>query len=65
MKKLDLLQMENLQGGSWGDCALAVGGVALSIAGFFTVPVGGVGAAAIAGGSFILSSVGLKSCNGK
>ena len=61
MRKLTTNEMQILQGGSW-DCAVAIGGVALSIAGFLTVPAGGIGAAAVAAGGHLLAVYGLQDC---
>ena len=60
MKKLEISQMENLQGGISGDCAWAIAGLVAGFAGAFvtTTPVG----AGIFAVGFVASSVGMKSC---
>ncbi|BFO64369.1 hypothetical protein KCF3NO3_03520 [Chryseobacterium sp. KCF3-3] len=60
MKKLNVSQMENLQGGLNRDCALAIAGLGLTIAGAFitTTPVGG----ALLVGSMIVSGMSMSSC---
>ena len=61
MKKLEISQMENLQGGINSDCAWAIAGLVAGFAGAFvtTTPVG----AGIFAVGFVASSVGMKSCN--
>ena len=61
MKKLEISQMENLQGGRISsDCAWAIAGLVAGFAGAFvtTTPVG----AGIFAVGFVASSVGMKSC---
>lgn len=38
MKKLELKQMEGIEGGSWWSCAAAVGATGLFVANLFIVP---------------------------
>lgn len=59
MKKLDVMKLENVQGGN--ACAWAVAGLVAAFAGLCvtTTPVGGV----IGVGSMITAGVGMGACN--
>ncbi|MBU4539426.1 MAG: hypothetical protein L6264_01465 [Weeksellaceae bacterium] len=62
MKKLDLIQMENLNGAVMSsDCGWAIAGLVVTFAGLCitTTPVGG----AIGVAGMITAGVGMKACN--
>ncbi len=62
MKNLDLIEMENIEGGNWG-CALSIAGTVLAFAGLFALgPItGGASWLALAStaGGFIVGSAGI------